>query len=99
MPVEHSKSQGKVDAASKNGIRHSIYWVRKNPAYLAAQRLKTDNKKVSSYVSSKMYKGSWKNNKKDGFGKLQYANGNCYEGEWKAGRKHGKGTFWVSLCL
>ena len=81
--------------ANKDGVRHSIYWVEKNPSYLEAKRLKLDESKHSTFRSSTMYKGAWKKNKKHGFGKMTYSNGSIYEGEWQNGKRHGKGTYWV----
>ena len=39
-----------------------------------------------------MYKGSWKNDKREGFGIKVDAEGR-YEGEWKNDQKEGKGNF------
>ena len=95
-----SRKSGKLwrendEKANKDGVRHSIYWVEKNPSYLEAKRLKLDETKHSTFRSSTMYKGSWKSNKKHGFGKMTYSNGSIYEGEWENGKRHGKGTSWV----
>ena len=95
-----SKKSGKLwrendKKANKDGVRHSIYWVEKNPSYLEAKRLKLDETKHSTFRSSTVYKGSWKSNKKHGFGKMTYSNGSIYEGEWENGKRHGKGTSWV----
>ena len=38
-----------------------------------------------------IYEGQWENNKKDGYGILQYSNGNRYEGQFKNGMKDGQG--------
>ena len=39
-------------------------------------RLKTSNGRI-------IFEGNFKNDKKDGFGKLTEINGNFYEGNWK----------------
>jgi hypothetical protein len=39
------------------------------------------------------YVGDYKDEKKDGFGKMNYEDGSSYEGEWKNDKKEGKGTY------
>ena len=38
------------------------------------------------------YDGSWRKNRRHGFGTRRYATGNVYEGNWKENVRHGKGT-------
>ncbi|MDR0552934.1 MAG: hypothetical protein LBG13_02475, partial [Holosporales bacterium] len=33
------------------------------------------------------YEGDWKNDKREGKGKIVYVNGNVYEGDWKNDKK------------
>lgn len=40
-----------------------------------------------------IYKGSFKNFLKDGYGCEDFMNGDCYEGEYKDGKPHGKGHY------
>jgi len=40
------------------------------------------------------YEGEMKNNKRDGYGKINLENGMYYIGQWKNGFKHGKGTLY-----
>lgn len=52
------------------------------------------------YNNGDEYKGHWKDDKKDGTGKvwlqgvgiLSYASGDKYEGDWKENKKSGKGS-------
>lgn len=39
------------------------------------------------------YIGDWKNNKKNGNGKIKYKNGDEYEGQFKNNKKEGKGIY------
>ncbi len=42
------------------------------------------------------YKGNWKNNKMDGFGKLYYQSGKiAYEGNWTDDQFQGYGTYLI----
>ena len=46
-----------------------------------------------TYADGSVYEGSYKNNKRDGFGKFtDPADGTVYEGQWENGKRHGKGT-------
>lgn len=38
-----------------------------------------------------MYDGEWRNDLKEGHGKLEMATGDKYEGDWEVGKKNGKG--------
>ena len=46
---------------------------------------------VFSYKDGSVYKGQWKDGKREGKGKMTDDNGTIYEGEWKNDRYHGKG--------
>lgn len=37
------------------------------------------------------YRGYWRNDKREGFGKLIHPDGRTYEGEWVLGRMNGRG--------
>eukprot|EP01084_Bolivina_argentea_P293778 505335_1 len=39
------------------------------------------------------YEGSWKNNKRHGYGKYMYKSGDCYEGLYENGKRHGYGKY------
>lgn len=39
------------------------------------------------------YKGTWKEDKMDGFGIYKYISGAIYTGEWKEDKHHGKGVY------
>ena len=39
------------------------------------------------------FDGHWKQNKKDGFGILNFSDGASYVGQWKAALKHGHGVY------
>ena len=43
--------------------------------------------------SGHSYRGNWKDDKKDGFGKLVFDNGEIYEGEFLNDMKHGPGKY------
>ncbi|KNC48087.1 CMRP Flagellar component [Thecamonas trahens ATCC 50062] len=46
---------------------------------------------VHRYTNGSVYEGEWKDDKRDGRGKLVSASGEVYEGEWKADKRHGFG--------
>lgn len=43
--------------------------------------------------SGGVYEGEYKNNKKEGKGKMVYPDGGTYDGQWKEGFRDGQGTF------
>ena len=53
---------------------------------------------VYYYMNGNTYKGSWKKDKKHGYGEYKYyLTGERYEGEWINGDKKGQGTFEFSF--
>ncbi|TMW68931.1 hypothetical protein Poli38472_001087 [Pythium oligandrum] len=91
--------------ASRNGPRHSVYWVqpvRSGSAMATRGSISTGPtgdmgakaEKVEYSVRGK-YTGEWQDGKKHGYGVFVYANGSKYEGEWFHDLRHGKGTCWV----
>ena len=42
-----------------------------------------------------IYEGSYRNDKRDGYGTEYYGNGCVYTGYWKSGVKHGNGTLYI----
>lgn len=42
-----------------------------------------------TYNSSRVYEGSWVNDKREGYGFERFMNGNIYEGEYFKGKVHG----------
>ena len=40
-----------------------------------------------------MYKGSWRNDQRDGQGIIKYSNGDKYEGNWKNNQMNGYGIY------
>ncbi len=46
-----------------------------------------------SWHDGKIYKGSYKDDKKDGFGTLEWPDGRKYVGNWKNGKQHGDGEY------
>lgn len=81
-------------AADKSGPHHSVYWVRKNPAFEESRRLGL-SAEAEEYKSGSKYSGDWQSNKRHGFGTQTWSNGDKYEGDWRRNKMHGKGTFWV----
>jgi hypothetical protein len=47
-------------------------------------------------MDGKVYKGSYKDDKKHGFGSFTWENGRTYEGDWFNGKQHGKGVLIVN---
>ena len=45
------------------------------------------------WPDGRMYKGSYINDKKDGFGVYSYPDKRQYSGQWSNGVQHGEGTF------
>lgn len=43
------------------------------------------------YKNGARYEGYWKNDQKDGLGKLEYPNGNIFVGQWKDDSREGFG--------
>lgn len=49
---------------------------------------------IREFESSKIvYKGEYKNNKKDGYGELKWKKGGMYIGTFKEGKRHGYGEY------
>jgi hypothetical protein len=44
-----------------------------------------------TFANGDVYEGDWKDNKRDGKGKMTFANGDVYEGDWKDNKRDGKG--------
>ena len=78
----------------REGSRHSIFWVSRNPKFAECERLgvKTDD---SRYVGGDAYTGQWRGNKKDGFGTLTTQAGGKYVGSWRRGKRNGEGVLWM----
>jgi hypothetical protein len=90
--------------ASRNGPRHSVYWVQshRKPSTLArlssSSTTPTDmgaNVGRVEYTITGKYTGDWLDGQKHGYGVFVYANGSKYEGEWVHDKRAGKGTQWV----
>lgn len=79
------------ELAEKNGTKKTVFWVKKK------KREETGDVKGEKWVTSQLYIGDWKMNKKDGYGIKIYSNRDKYEGYWKNDMRHGKGTYW--LCI
>jgi hypothetical protein len=77
----------------RSGNHGTIYKVRRDPNLNRSDVIK--EKVVFPFVNGSSYKGSWKDNKKDGFGVEICSDGTKYEGEWRNDRRHGRGTLWV----
>ena len=80
----------KSKRSNKNGPRNTIYWVKPQHRHEDGTLLKN-----TKWRTSTTYNGSWKDNKKHGFGVQMYANGDKYEGMWKDNLRHGSGTLWI----
>ena len=48
---------------------------------------------VITYTSSRLYEGSWLDDKRHGLGYEQFMNGNTYEGEYISGKVSGQGRY------
>lgn len=76
--------------ADRNGVHKSMYIVKKHNDHKKIVPTNTKTYKVNS-----VYKGDWKDNKKNGLGSQIYPNKEKYEGEWMENKRSGKGTFWT----
>ena len=76
--------------SNKNGPRNTIYWVKPQHRHEDGTLLKN-----TKWRTSTTYNGSWKDNKKHGFGVQIYGNGDKYEGMWSENMRHGSGTLWI----
>jgi hypothetical protein len=47
------------------------------------------------YEDGAVFIGSFKNDKRNGWGKMSYARGDVYEGEWRDYNRHGRGTLYT----
>ena len=43
------------------------------------------------YPGGGLYEGEWRNDLKEGRGRMVFANGDEYEGEWLDNKRHGRG--------
>lgn len=84
-----------LDDTGRHGTHGTIYTVKRDPAHDRRDHIKDKNKKDFPFVTGSSYKGSWKDNKKEGFGVETCSDGTKYEGEWRADMRHGRGTLWV----
>lgn len=91
----------------KNELLFEGIW-RKDFPY--SGKIYSDNKKViydglfhnyegffllhQDFLEEKIYKGFWKNGKKDGFGTLTKYGQMVFEGNWKNGKMHGRGKIY-----
>jgi hypothetical protein len=48
---------------------------------------------VYTWADGRMYKGEYKNDKKDGYGIYRWADGRTYEGWWYKGKQYGLGKY------
>lgn len=46
------------------------------------------------YYSDGIYKGSFVNGIREGYGRYDWESGSYYEGQWKNGKRNGQGTFY-----
>lgn len=83
----------KLDDIGRCGTHGTIYKVKRDPNLDRDDIIKEKN--VFPFVNGSSYKGSWKENKKDGFGVEICSDGTKYEGEWKNDKRHGRGTLWI----
>lgn len=49
-------------------------------------------KGVEKYVNG-IYRGDYKNGRREGLGRFEWSNGEVYQGFWKNGLKHGEGRW------
>ena len=57
------------------------------------QKTKITFKLVVRSSKSNIYKGSWLNGERNGYGFIEYSNGTSYEGQFKNNDIFGEGTF------
>eukprot|EP01035_Chromulina_nebulosa_P017113 gene17113-22627_t len=88
-------SSDKLAQSHRVGNRATIYSVIKDPQLKNKNIIRDKNVVVFPFITGSKYKGEWKNDKKDGFGKEISPNGNVYTGEWADDLYHGRGTLWV----
>mmetsp|Transcript_3595 Transcript_3595/g.6811 ORF Transcript_3595/g.6811 Transcript_3595/m.6811 type:complete len:352 (-) Transcript_3595:62-1117(-) len=88
-------SQAMFKLAEKDGPRKTVFSMIPNKEYYKNKKLNNELKGQFSHVPGGKYKGSWLNNKKDGFGTQTYTSGAVYSGEWSKGKRHGKGTYYT----
>lgn len=90
--------------ASRNGPRHSVYWVQRQVSGTTPLNQKKSRSSTSSsssdgprldYIVTGKYTGEWLDGKKHGFGTFVYGNGAKYEGEWIQDQRDGRGTYWI----
>lgn len=48
---------------------------------------------MQTYVSGRVYEGSWHEDKRHGKGYEMFRSGNVYKGDFVMNRAHGQGTF------
>jgi len=81
---------------------YGVLWVRPKKHKIVGKRKKKKKKKAKRVESDeiyrkkfkRVYKGSWKNGKKDGRGIFFYENGEIYDGNWKNDFRSGYGIMY-----
>lgn len=82
--------------ANRSGHRDTIYGVMRDPSLLNKDVIRNQKNPVFPFIQGSIYKGEWKNDMKDGFGKEKSPDGSMYSGQWKADKYDGQGTYWVT---
>jgi hypothetical protein len=93
QPTEMAATTKRREDLGRSGNHGTIYKVKKDPA--SERKDVIQDQVVFPFVNGSSYKGSWRDNKKDGFGVEICSDGTKYEGEWRCDRRHGRGTLWV----
>ena len=52
-----------------------------------------DGEGVFTWQDGRIYKGDYKDDKKEGLGVFSWPDGRKYDGEWSQGKQHGKGLY------
>ncbi|TVZ57182.1 MORN repeat protein [Lutibacter sp. Hel_I_33_5] len=90
LQVNYNESKKELEITDKNNEK-TILSFNENKACLAGD---CKNGIVAyKYENDAIYIGNFKNDKRDGFGKLTFKSGTSYIGEWKDNKKTGTGSY------
>merc|ERR1712070_487490 len=101
--LQHGKGKAiyangdEFEGCYEKGKRHGqgVYkWIKMVEDEEAPEGVKMATDDDGNKVFQSKYEGEYKDNMKDGEGRMEYPDGGIYEGSWKFDKRHGDGAYW-----